>query len=234
MVHRPRALAAFALPLGVVVACSAGRYNSERGPAVTFPAHFLERHSDDAGAATTHSPAKPAPDSGRRALLAKPVGSQPDPEPLRLARQWQYTLLYDHGKVSVQHVRALRFAHPVVTARNMGRYAIELWIGRELVDRVRFDFPLVAAEVPEHGPRHPLHEPPTFAAGAVVTRRVLVPASSRATRAVLVDRATGARQALPWPPDHPLSPPGVPERASQVDGGAAEGGSASGGDAGPR
>lgn len=214
----------FALPLVLGVACSA-RYQNQRGPEVEFPAHFLERPARDAGTAHQSSSDASADDGAARVLARKPTGSLPDPEPLRLARQWRYTLLYDRGKVSVQSVKALRFPHPVVTARNMGRYAIELWIGHELVDRVRFDFPLVAAEVPQRGPRHPINEPPTLAAGAVVTRQVLVPASTRATRAVLVDRATGVRQPLPWPPDHPLPPPGMPERSPvRADAGASDAG----------
>jgi hypothetical protein len=84
----------------------------------------------------------------------------------------------------------------------MGRYAIELWVGRELIDRVRFDFPMLAAEeLPSSARRRPLYEAPTLAAGAHVTQRVLVPASPRATRALLVDRGTGETIALPWPPE---------------------------------
>jgi hypothetical protein len=124
-----------------------------------------------------------------------------------LARQWEYELLYDCGEVSVTQVRPLLFEQPVATARRMGRYAVELWIGRELIDRVRFDFPGLAVEAPPpSGPRRPLDEPPTLAAGAVVARTILVPASPRATRAELVDRATGQRMRLPWPPDDPLDP----------------------------
>jgi len=214
--------------LGLAVACTAARFPHDRGPEVAFPAHVLEGQPTDGGTRT--HPSGDSGDSGAaseggaaRALVRPPSGSQPDPDPLRLARQWQYTLLYDQGKVSVQSVKAQRFPHPVVTARNMGRYAVELWIGHELVERVRFDFPLVAAEAPRRGRRQPLHEPPTLAGGAVATRQVLVPASERATRAVLVDRATGARQPLPWPPDPPLSPPSVPQRSPvRADAGAAD------------
>jgi hypothetical protein len=124
-----------------------------------------------------------------------------------MRRQWLYEIVYDRGELRVASVTERRFRVPVVTARRMGRFAIELWIGRELVERVRFDFPLLAAEPVRDGGRRPLHEPPTFAPGAIVSRRVLVPASPRATRALLIDRATGATQLLPWPPDAPLGPP---------------------------
>ncbi len=113
---------------------------------------------------------------------------------------------YDAGQVRVVSATERVFPKPVVAPRHLGRYAIELWIGRELVDRVRFDFPGLAGEPPSHpGPR-PLKEPPTLSAAAVVAARVLVPASPRATRAILVDRMTGSEQRLPWPPDAPLPP----------------------------
>ena len=180
------------------VACSAGRIERETGT-VSFPAHFAEGEVQDAGTPERARPGTPAPPA--------PVDSAPpDPEPLRIARQWEYDLIYDSGQVRVASVRALRFAQPVVTQRFVGRFAIELWIGHELVERVRFDFPLLGAEEPQKGPRRPLQEPPNFSEGARVQRKLLVPASPRATRAVLVDRATGAIQALPWPPDAPLDP----------------------------
>jgi hypothetical protein len=141
----------------------------------------------------------------------------PDPEPLRLDRQWEYEITYDHGQILVTRVRPLLFAQPVVTQRRVGRYAIELWIGHELIDRVRFDFPVIAAEVPlTDAPRHPLHEPASLAPGATVRRVLLVPASPRATRALLVDRATGEAIELPWPPDAPLPPPDAAGEAEPV------------------
>jgi hypothetical protein len=101
------------------------------------------------------------------------------------------------------------FDRPVVTARPMGRFAIELWIGRELIDRVRFDFPLLGAEEPP-GDRQSIHAEPRFEPGLEAERTILVPNSERATRAQLVDRATGKIQALPWPPDAPLDPVSEP------------------------
>jgi hypothetical protein len=168
-----------------------------------MPAHFAEgKPKGEEG----DSLADAGADSGLIGAAAAQEG-QPDPEALRQARQFEYSVTYERGKLKIDKVRAVRFPKPVVTARNMGRFAIELWIGHELVERVRFDFPLVAAEDVPRGKRHALHEPPSFAAGVVATQVVLVPASERATRAVLVDRATGEKQELPWPPDAPLNPP---------------------------
>jgi hypothetical protein len=186
--------------LGVVGACSGARYDAARGPGITGPVHVAEGSNEKSLAAGTDG------DAGA-ALGREPKGSQPDPEALRQARQYEYEVVYDHGKLHVANVRGVRFANPVVTARQMGRFAIELWIGHELVERVRFDFPLVAAEDVRRTKKRPLEEPPSFAAGVVAAVKVFVPASTRATRAVLVDRATGSTEALPWPPDAPLGPP---------------------------
>lgn len=197
----------------VVVACSGTQqgnrdYTGEvHSPGFTVPHAVAEGTGDpdppldelDAGVGEA-APPEPQPEPPK-------MGYQPDPEPLRLRRQWQYTLRFASEDVKVLRVRPLLYPRPVVTARRMGRWALELWIGRELIDRVRFDFPGLAAETPRKGKRRPLHETPSLAPGAEVDRTILVPASPRATRAVLVDRATGREITLPWPPDQPLGPP---------------------------
>jgi hypothetical protein len=104
----------------------------------------------------------------------------------------------------VEAVRALTFRQPVVTARNMGRFAVELWIGRELIDRVRFDFPLLAMGEPSAGKKRPLREPPSFRGKLAAT--VLVPASQRVRRAIVLDRATGKETELSWPPTATAAP----------------------------
>jgi hypothetical protein len=167
-----------------------------------------------AGTATTETEAKAGAVTGSAgatpespAPLAR--GYAPDPEPLRLGEQWDYTLTYRNGDVQVDGAKAITLEAPVVTGRRMGRFAIELWVGAELVERVRFDFPLLGAEpVPDatKDGRRPMKDPPRFQVDATVDVRV--PASPRATRAVLVDRATGKTTSLPWPPDAPIADPG--------------------------
>lgn len=186
--------------ISVVIAgaCTAARYEAtERGPSLTLPAHFAEGRGETDGGAEQ---------SDARALVgaaeAHPgPGSLPDPEALHEQRFFEYEIVYDQGKLRVASVHGVRFARQVPTPRKMGRFAIELWIGRELIDRVRFDFPLVAAEDPRKKKARPLEEPPSFAAGVTATQKVLVPASKRATRAVLVDRAKSETIELAWPPD---------------------------------
>jgi hypothetical protein len=118
-----------------------------------------------------------------------------------MAEQWQYQLLFQNGAPSVERVEKLTLKKPVPTPRRMGRFALELWIGRELIERVRFDFPLIAAEETPGVTRRPLHDAPSLVPNATARIRVSLPASPRATRLVLVDRATEKITELPWPPD---------------------------------
>ena len=187
-------LAAALLSLVAGIACSSARYGAtESGqPTVTFPARYGP--TQDGGIEKPGAEVDPEGDEPAA------YSSAPDPVPLRTPLQWEYRLRYRRGEILVEQVRALRFDQPVVTARTMGRFAIELWIGSELVERVRFEFPLLAADPPPPGRRTPLHAPPNFSAGADVEATVLVPRSERATRAMLVDRANGYELALPWPP----------------------------------
>jgi hypothetical protein len=127
-------------------------------------------------------------------------GYLPDPPPLSERALWQYEVRYDRGVIAANTPDLQCLQRPVASARRIGRFAFELWLGAELIDRIRFDFPLLAAEVPRQGQRHPLHEEPSFAPGARVSTRLQVPASTRATRAQILDRATGRATLVPWPP----------------------------------
>lgn len=165
-----------------------------------FPTTLGEGSND-----TAREPKAPPRRAPEPAPAKLPTNAPPDPEPLRIADQWEYELAWDAGVMKVVSAKAKRFPTPVVTARKMGRFAIELWIGPELVERVRFDFPLLAAE---DDPGH--RAGPSFDKGAHVRQRVLVPAAPRARRARLVDRATSEVVALPWPPDAAAAPSASP------------------------
>jgi hypothetical protein len=148
----------------------------------------------DAGPPASAAPvAEPAP--------VRVPSAAPDPEPLSLREQWRYALLYEGGNVTIERAEKQTSPKPVTTARRMGRFALELWIGHELIDRVRFDFPLIAAEEAPGTTRRPLHDAPSLGPHAIARTDVFVPASPRATRLVLLDRATGKAQEFPWPPD---------------------------------
>ncbi len=215
--------------------------NVEPGhPAIVMEHHIAEGKGEgsdlppDAGAAPTpgasSAPAASAM-AGPSGELAPPgsapgappkasplSGSQPDPEPLKMKDQWQYQVLYANGSASVEGVVKVTLPKAVSTPRRMGRFALELWIGHELIDRVRFDFPMIAGEDLSPKPRRPLHDVPVLSPHAMARVRVSLPASPRATRLMLVDRATEKVQELPWPPDRDgpsTAPVAVPASASQ-------------------
>lgn len=201
----------------VVLACSGARLDPEKNQALTFDT----TSPGDAGVANTAQPIlqKAAPSQlalngartestiipGGTSSLAEQIRctqDPPDPKPTS-ARDWvELEFTYANGEAKPRASRRLQTAKPRDSARVVGRYAVELWIGCELIDRVRFSFPLQAGESPpKTGKRHELHEPPSFSAGGELKATVLVPFSDRATRAELVDRSAGTRVQLPWPPN---------------------------------
>src|SRR5262249_15018483 len=77
---------------------------------------------------------------------ALPVGFAPDPAPLRTRHQWIVELSYREGNATFAGARRADFAQAITTPRTLGRFALELYVGSELLDRVRFDFPLLGAD----------------------------------------------------------------------------------------
>jgi hypothetical protein len=127
-----------------------------------------------------------------------PAGYLPDPAPLVTRHRWVVDLGYQSGAVVFGGARRIELPKPAGTSRAMGRFALELSIGKELIDRVRFDFPLLGADDFADTPRR-WDSPPSFERHLTTRAAVILPHSERATRAVLVDRATGNVWALPWP-----------------------------------
>jgi hypothetical protein len=127
-----------------------------------------------------------------------PGGYAPDPVPLVTRHQWVIDLRYRSGTVSFGGARRVELASATATQRAMGRFAVELYVGRQLLDRVRFDFPLLGADELAGAPRR-WDSPPSFERNLSTQAAVMIPHSERATRAILVDRATGGAWMLPWP-----------------------------------
>jgi hypothetical protein len=151
--------------------------------------------------------ARAAPPDGGAELTLTPIvndagpppsGYLPDPPPLVTRHQWIVDLGYRGGTVVFGGARRVELGKPAGTPRAMGRFALELFIGKELIDRVRFDFPLLGADDYADTPRR-WDSPPSFERYLSTRAAVILPHSERATRAVLVDRATGNVWALPWP-----------------------------------
>ncbi len=127
------------------------------------------------------------------------VGYAPDPPAIRSASQWLLTFEYQRGKVKLLEARRVQLRQPITTARRIGRYAVELLSGPTVVERVRFEFPLIGADELA-GQHRPYNAPPHFESKATVVHRILLPDTPRASRARFVDRATGESFMIPWPP----------------------------------
>ncbi len=133
-----------------------------------------------------------------------------DPPPLSEQGQWVYDLRYDKGELFLVGVHAVQLPAPRATPRAMGRFALELYAGPALLERVRFDFPGLGAYEPPtpDGGRQPLHGTSVSFNAKLTTRvGVMLPATSRGTKLVLWDRATDRRWPLPWPATEMTSDP---------------------------
>jgi hypothetical protein len=147
----------------------------------------------DAGAARDAAGAPRDAEAPREA--GSPLSrTPPDPPPMAERFQWVFDLRWDRGEVYLLEIHKIDMGGPHTTPRMMGRFALELFEGPTVIERVRFDFPMLGAEL-DGGVRNTPFEP------KLKTRiGVLFPATSRGTKLELWDRAKDTRVALPWPP----------------------------------
>ncbi|MGH7268980.1 MAG: hypothetical protein ACREJ3_01000, partial [Polyangiaceae bacterium] len=108
----------------------------------------------------------------------------PDPTPLVSRDQWVFDLRWEHGAVWLLGVQPKELLAPQATPRAMGRFALELFEGAALIERVRFDFPLLGAPEPANAG---WAAPPSFTPGLRTRIGVVFPAVQRGTRLELVD-----------------------------------------------
>jgi hypothetical protein len=137
----------------------------------------------------------------------RPAYVSPEPAPLRERKQYVVDLRWVRGDLYLVSMSTDTFPDPRETPRVMGRFALELYEGKTLVERVRFDFPGLAVK----------DTPETSKLNAKVSTRigVLFPAVSRGTHFELWDRTTDTRWPLPWPPaDAASTPDGTSSPAS--------------------
>jgi hypothetical protein len=120
----------------------------------------------------------------------------PDPSPLSERGQWVFDLRWDKGDVYLLGVHRIDLAAAQTTPRAMGRFAIELFEGPTLIERARFDFPLLGAGDATDGGQGP----PSFEKKLTTRIGVMFPATPKGTKLELWDRATDRRWPLPWPP----------------------------------
>jgi hypothetical protein len=214
---------------GLLLGCSPARYSSEPGaPTLVFPGHFAEGTPSAPPSSAPFASAMPAASGApaARASAAAPTPAQPrasnmpDPTPLTMAEQVEYELELEGGKIKAVSIKPVTLKKPIATARRLGRYAVELSIGSELIERVRFDFPGTAADEPVPG-RKKLSAPLDLSSRAVTRVKLLLPHSPRVRRALLIDRALETVTELEWPlpavPSAPVpsaAPPAPPPSAA--------------------
>lgn len=116
----------------------------------------------------------------------------PDPAPLSSKDQIDYLFAFEKGEMSMISERAITLPHPAPTIRRMGRFAVEFWIGAQLLERVRFDFPLLGGTEVEGDQ--------SIEQGLSAQTRVRVPFVERATSVRVLDRKTRKVLELAWPP----------------------------------
>jgi hypothetical protein len=132
----------------------------------------------------------------------------PDPSPLTERMQWVFDLRWDKGELYLVQVESRDMGEPRVTPRVFGRFALELFEGKALMERVRFDFPMLGGNADLEDAGVGAVRPPVRMSARLRTRiGVLFPATSRGTRLELWDRATDERYALPWPPKAGIAEP---------------------------
>jgi hypothetical protein len=129
---------------------------------------------------------------------AKITKTPADPAPTLERAQWIFDLRFDKGEVFLLGVHRFELPAPQLTPRAMGRFAVELFEGPALIERVRFDFPMLGAGDSQRGDAGKWT--PSFEKKLVSRIGVMFPATSRGTRLELWDRATDTRWTLPWPP----------------------------------
>jgi hypothetical protein len=135
----------------------------------------------------------PPEEAGWRSPLPHAGG---DPPPLASREQWIWDLRWSKGDVYLLQVLPWDAGVIRETPRVMGRFAIELYKDKLLVERVRFDFPGLLPPEPDAG--H--FGAPSFQAKLTTRIGVIFPKTSKGNKLELVDRATGQRWELPWPP----------------------------------
>lgn len=140
----------------------------------------------------------PAPDAGSDAAANANARIAPDPPALVARQQWVYVLRWEKGEIFLADVHQTDLGEPRATPRVMGRFALELYEGKTLLERARFDFPMLGGAPEDSGTG--FSATPRFEPKLKTRIGVLFPVTPRGTRLELWDRATGERWTLPWPP----------------------------------
>ncbi len=141
------------------------------------------------------APPDPVPAKQESGDFTQVSRDPPDPAPLNTRQKYVYTVRYFKGELSIVSIKPITLNQPLPTERRVGRFAFELWTSDEIVERLRFDFPLLGASTAS--------EKDALEAGLDAQQTISIPVSSRATRARILDRKTRKMLAVSWPPPAP-------------------------------
>jgi hypothetical protein len=159
-------------------------------------------------------------------------GFPPDPPAKANTKQWVFQIIAKQGVPSIGKITQVTLKKAEGTARVMGRYALELYVGTEILDRLRFNVPL-GGDGPRPGDDQPGKSRPKFRANTKFFVRMAD--NARASRLRFVDRATGDITVFLWPPNGTgklqLANPEASADGGTADGGTADGGAAKDGGA---
>lgn len=147
----------------------------------------------DVAFADAKTPAKDAKIDAPLDVSPPPI--PPDPTPLVCDTVFVLGVQWNKGVVTIERARREKLPKKMQLPHHMGRFAVELYVGPTLLDRDRFDVPLLGDDGPASDP---------FGKGLVTIVDVRVPESDRPTRLVIWDRATDKRWTFDYPPK--LSP----------------------------
>jgi hypothetical protein len=138
-------------------------------------------------------------------------GYAPDPPVVPSTKHWVFTIHAKEGVVSLGSAKSAKTEKPEGTPRVLGRFAIELWCGKELLDRVRFNVPGMG-DGPRRVDKRILKRP---AMDLITTHfNVRIADNPRTTNAKFIDRATGEETPIPWPPDAVAADAGTPDAST--------------------
>lgn len=206
-----RVLALAAAP-GILALASIGLATREASSAPPAPASPAEGLADSAvkDVAPPFPDSKPTPppphdtgkpdapplpwDAGKKPDASPPLPDArpipPDPVPLEAEAIYVLKLRFLKGNVKIDKVTHQKLSKKSVLPRHFGRFAAELYVGPTLLERLRFDFPLVHDDVVGDA----------YEKGLDVSIDVKIPDSERPTRLEIWDRATDRRWSFPYPP----------------------------------
>jgi hypothetical protein len=137
----------------------------------------------------------PAREGGWFPDAPRPIA--PDPSPLLSDSVFVLTVTFDKGAISIAKVEREKLPGKQAVVRRFGRFAAELYSGPTLLERVRFDFPLIADDD---------YAGDVYARGLTTSVKIRVPESDRPNKLEIWDRATERRWSFDYPPKGVAAP----------------------------